>query len=62
MMLNIKTGYGGVSQVPNEEILIFVSSLRKLTELGLPFVFTDRHAYLKAANFYSDLADLENID
>lgn len=62
MMLNIKTGYGGMTKVPNEEIVIFVSSLRKVAELGVPFVFSDRHAYLVTANFYSDLADLVNID
>jgi hypothetical protein len=62
MMLNIKTGYGGVTKVPNEEIVIIVSSLRKVAELGCPFVFSDRHAYLLSANFYDDLADLANID
>jgi len=62
MMLNIKTGYAGVAKVPNEEIVIFVSSLRKLAELGHAFVFTDRHAYLWSADFYSDLDDLQHID
>lgn len=62
MLLNIKTGYGGMTQVPNEEIVILVSSLRKLQELVHPFVFTDRHAYLVGANFYSDLTDLTHID
>lgn len=61
MMLNIVTGRG-VPRVPKEEIVIFVSSLRKVAELGIPYVFTDRHAKLKAAIFYSDLADLVNID
>ncbi|GMQ79493.1 MAG: DUF4433 domain-containing protein [Anaerolineae bacterium] len=62
MILNIKTGYGGVARVPNDEIVIFVSSLHKLTELGQPYVFTDRHAYLLNAKFYSKLNELENID
>jgi hypothetical protein len=62
MMLNIKTGHGGVTKLPNEEIVIFVSSLPHLAEVGGTFVFSDRHAYLRAANFYSDLADLKNID
>lgn len=61
MMLNIVTGRG-VPRVPKEEIVIFVSSLRKVSELGIPFVFTDRHAKLMAAIFYSDLVDLVNID
>lgn len=62
MLLNIKTGWGGVKQRPNEEIVILVSSLLSLTERGIPFVFSDRHAYLLQANFYSDLGDLEKID
>jgi len=61
MMLNIKTGHGGVTRVPNEEIVIFVSSLPRVAELGIPFVFSDRHAYLQTANFYSALAELSNI-
>jgi hypothetical protein len=62
MMLNIKTGYGGVTKVLNEKIVIFVSSLRKLADLGHAFVFTDRHAYLWSADFYSELDDLQQID
>ncbi len=62
MMLNIKTGHGGVTKVPNEEIVIFVSSLPTLAAQGLPFVFTDRHAYLQQAQFSSDMADLNRID
>ncbi len=62
MLLNIKTGWGGVKQRPNEEIVILVSSLRTLVERGIPFVFSDRHAYLLQARFYSDLGDLEKLD
>lgn len=62
MMLNIKTGYGGITKVPNEDIIIFVSGLPRLIELGVTFVFSDRHAYLQAASFYSTLADLANIE
>lgn len=62
MLLNIKTGWTGVKQRPNEEIVILVSSLRILVERGIPFVFCDRHAYLLQARFYSDLGDLEKID
>ncbi len=64
MLLNIKTGYGGIPQHANDEIVILVSSLFKLAEESVAFVFTDRHAYLKAADdaFSSDLADLGRID
>lgn len=61
MMYNIHTGYN-VEQVPNEEILIFVSSLFRISELGIPFVFTDQHAYPAMANYYADLKDLGEVD
>jgi ssDNA thymidine ADP-ribosyltransferase, DarT len=54
MLLNIKTGRGGVIQRPNEEIVILVSSLPRCRQLGLSYVFSDRHAYLEPARFYSD--------
>jgi hypothetical protein len=60
MLYNIKTGYG-VPQQPISEIAILVSSLHFLRKKGVRFVFTDRHAYLKAAQFSEDLADLKWI-
>lgn len=61
MMRNINTGWG-VKQRPNEEIVILVSSMWRLQQLGVPFLFTDSHAFNTWANFYSDLADLDKID
>jgi ssDNA thymidine ADP-ribosyltransferase, DarT len=61
MMKNIHTGWG-VPPRANEEIVILVSSLHRLLELGLPFVFTNGHAYPPDARFFSDLADLRHID
>jgi hypothetical protein len=62
MMYNIRTGYGGIPQVPNEEIVILVSSLFKISELDIPFVFTDRHAYTRMANYFTDLEHLDKVD
>lgn len=62
MMYNIHTGRGGVRQVANADIVILVSSLPKVAELGLPFVFTDRHAYPVTANYYNELEYLGAID
>lgn len=62
MMLNIKTGHGGVVQRPNEDIVMLVSSLHKIAELEIAFVFSDRHAYLQAAQFSSSQEDLDRID
>ncbi len=61
MMLNIHTGYN-VKQVPNEEIVILVSSLHRIAELGIPSVFTDQHAYPVAASYSNDLNNLQCID
>lgn len=62
MMYNIHTGRGGVRQVPNADIVILVSSMPRLAELGLQFVFTDRHAYTPMARYFNDLAELQQID
>jgi ssDNA thymidine ADP-ribosyltransferase DarT-like protein len=61
MMYNIRTGYG-VKQVPNEEIVIFVSSLPHLAAQGIQFVFTNQHAYPPMADYFTDLAHLDKID
>ncbi len=60
MMMNIHTGYN-VKQIPNDEILILVSSLPRLAELQIPFVFTDQHAYPAMAHYYVDLKDLDKV-
>jgi hypothetical protein len=62
MLYNIKTGYNGVTMRPMEEIAILVSSLREVHRQGISFVFTDRHAYLQAAEFYDNLDRLDQID
>lgn len=62
MLRNIHTGWGGIQRRPNEEIVILVSSLRHIAGLGLPFLFTDSHAFYQWADFYADLADLDKVD
>jgi hypothetical protein len=62
MLYNIYTGRGGVRHFPNKDIVILVSSMERISALGLPFVFTDRHAYTVTANFYNRLEHLDQID
>lgn len=62
MLRNIHTGWNGIKQIPNADIIILVSSLHRVSELGLPFLFTDRHAYSGLATFYDDLIHLNQID
>ena len=61
MLLNIKTGRGVPAQT-NADIIFVVTSLHRIIEIGGRFVFTDRHAYLKAAEFFDELASLDQID
>ncbi|MCX2544118.1 DUF4433 domain-containing protein [Pseudomonas sp. COW5] len=61
MMQNIHSGWS-VQQRTNDEIVILVSSLYRVAELNLPFVFTNAHAYPSWTNYYSDLANLDQID
>lgn len=58
MMLNIHTGWGGIKRRDNDELVFLVTSLPRLAQLGVDFVFSDRHAYLAAAQFSNSLADL----
>ena len=60
MLLNIVTGRN-VPQRPKADIVILVSSLRKVSEAGIRFLFTDRHAYLFNASFSNDLNQLANM-
>lgn len=62
MLLNIKTGHGGMKQTPMREIAILVASLPTLASRGIRFLLSDRHAYLAAAKFAGDLAGLSSID
>ena len=62
MLYNIKTGYNGVPQLPNQDVVIVVSSLHKLLQMGRPFVLTNSHAYGAESDFFSGLAGLDKID
>lgn len=62
MMYNIRTGYRGVKHIPNNELVILVSSLHHISKNGVPFVFTNQHAYPVAAQYFDNLADLNKID
>lgn len=62
MLYTIMNGYSGVVKRPQNDIVYFVSSVEKIEENRLPFVFSDRHAKRAIANFYSSKQDLVNLD
>ena len=61
MLYNIHTGYG-VRQVPQRDIAYLVSSVQLLGNRNVPFLFTDRHAYVALAHYSSNVADLGRLD
>jgi hypothetical protein len=61
MLLNIKTGYNGVTRRPNEEIVILVSSCQAMLDAGVSMLFTDRHAYTEMAEWTGNSADLATL-
>lgn len=61
MLLNIVTGYN-VPKQRRQDIVILVSSLNRLRELKIPYVFTDGHAYPISARYFNDIKDLGEID
>ncbi len=62
MMYKIKTGHGGITQRQNKDIIIFVSSIHRLKDHGLPFLFTNQHAYPPNTDFYSEVGELNRVD
>ena len=62
MMYNIVTGWRDIQMHPNSDIAIMVSSLRDIADARIVAVYTDRHASLGMAKFFSSLDDLDQID
>jgi hypothetical protein len=63
MLLNIKTGYKGITRRANEEVAILVSSCEAMRNEGVVMLFTDRHAYTATAKWSGEPANLaEMID
>ncbi len=62
MMYNMKTGYRGVTRRQNEDIAVLVTSLHRLRESSIPFVFTDGHAYPKETEYFREMSDLIHVD
>jgi hypothetical protein len=62
MMYHIRTGHGGIPRRENREIVMFVSSVHHLRGHGVPFIFTNQHAYAVDTEFFSGVDALNRID
>lgn len=62
MLLNIKSGRGGVTMRDNDDIVILVADLHSMARERHPFVFTNGHAYMKMTEYFADLECLTSID
>lgn len=61
MLYGIKTGYHA-QQRPQREIVYVCSELSRVQALGMPYAFTDGHAYMQLSRFYNTPADLSRLD
>lgn len=61
MLYVIQKGFNGVSVTPAKEIVYCISSVQKIVDHKLPFVFTDGHAVNGLSVFYEQ-NDLPSID
>jgi hypothetical protein len=62
MLFKIHTKQVEGVDVGQSELVYVVSSIEKLRERGVAFLFTDRHAYVRGARFMSDPAELDSLD
>jgi hypothetical protein len=62
MLYNIHTGRVEGVDVRQEEVVYLVSTIERLEEDEIPFLFTNRHAYVANAKFFTDRAKLQTLD
>ena len=62
MLLNIKTGYRGIKQRPQSEIVYICCKLDQIVRECPYWCFTNGHAKNSITEFYSNLSSLKNVD
>jgi hypothetical protein len=62
MLLNIKTGYRGIAQRPQTDIVYIVCNVGSITEHCPEWCFTDGHAKNSITEFFNDLGNLGEVD
>lgn len=61
MLYNLRTGWNGMTRRIPSELVFLVASLRSLQAHGVRFVFTDRHAFMFLAKFWTSIGDVEHL-
>ena len=62
MLLNIKTGWRGVTQRPQRDIVYFCCRLADVQACGQPVIFTDGQAKTRTSRFFRNPTDLNQLD
>lgn len=62
MLLNIKTGYRGITQRPQQDIVFICCIIEEITKECKEWCFTDGHAKNCITEFYNDLRYLNQLD
>jgi hypothetical protein len=62
MLYKIATGWEEIEQHPQEDIIYLVTTLQRIEEAGLRYVYTDGHARARITNFYNSRDDLDKLD
>lgn len=62
MLLNIKTGYRGVKQREQTELIYICTHIECIVNAGLEFCFTDGHAKDRLTRYFNQIADLDQVD
>ena len=62
MLLNIKTGWRGIRQRPQRDIVYLCCRLTDVIANGQSLLFTDGHAKTYTSRFFDDLTDLNQFD
>lgn len=62
MLLNIKTGYRGITKRPQHEIVYLVCQLDEIIKNCDHWIFTDGHAKDRLTSFHTNLDALDEID
>lgn len=62
MLLNIKTGYRGIAQRPQEDIIFIVCQIKDIIQQCLEWCFTDGHPKNHITEFFNSIEELGKVD